>query len=128
MLCMASRNLEKIYLEESVYHIYNRGINKRRIFLEDVDYAVFLNLLKRYLDKEPTKDRKGREYEWLHNRIELLAFCLMPNHFHLLLYQKDPEAMTRLLRGVCTSYTGYFNKKYKRMGPLFQDRFKASLI
>ncbi len=125
---MPSKNLEKDYLEHSYYHTYNRGVNKRRIFLDSDDYTVFLNLLKRYLDIEPTKDNKGREYEQLHGRLELLAFCLMPNHFHLLIYQHDSEAMTRLMRGVLTSYTAYFNKKHKRIGPLFQDRFKASRI
>jgi len=125
---MPSRNVQKEYLEHSYYHIFNRGINKRRIFLDDKDYAVFLNLFKRYLDSEPSKDNKGREYEWLHERVELLAFCLMPNHFHLLIYQADAEAMTRLTRGVFTSYTSYFNKKYRRIGPLFQDVFKAKRI
>lgn len=125
---MSSRNVIKDYVEDSFYHVYNRGVNKRKIFLDNDDYAVFLNLLKRYLDSEPVTDNKGREYEWLHKRIELLAFCLMPNHFHLLIYQHDKEAMTRLMRGTITSYTIYFNKKYRRTGPLFQDRFKASLI
>jgi putative transposase len=60
--------------------------------------------------------------------MELLAFCLMPNHFHLLIFQKTPEAMTRLMRGVSTSYVTYFNKKYGRVGPLFHERFKASMI
>lgn len=110
------------------YHVYNRGVNKRRIFLDDEDYSVFLNLLKRYLSDKPVSDKKRREYVWLHNEIELLAFCLMPNHFHLLLYQISESAMTTLLRGVCTSYTGYFNKKYNRIGHLFQDRFKASMV
>lgn len=125
---MPSRNLEKIYLGESFYHIYNRGVNKRRIFLDDEDFTIFLNLLKRYLNKEPATDKNGREYDWLYKEMELLAFCLMPNHFHLYIFQHTPEAMTRLLRGVGTSYAGYFNKKYKRSGHLFQDRFKASMI
>ncbi len=125
---MPSRNLEKIYLPESYYHIYNRGVNKRKIFLDQQDYSVFLNLLKRYLDSKPVKDNKGREYEWLHNDLELLSYCLMPNHYHLLIYQYEPDKMTRLLRGVGTSYTSYFNKKYDRIGPLFQSRFKASMI
>jgi len=125
---MPSPNLEKIYIADSYYHVYNRGVNKRKIFLDDSDYSVFLNLLKRYLGAEPAKDNNGREYVWLHNELELLAFCLMPNHFHLFIYQKKPEAMTRLLRGVGTSFAGYFNKKYHRSGPLFQDRFKASMI
>lgn len=89
---------------------------------------MFLSLFKRYLNDTPTKDNKGREYPWLRNDIELIAYCLMPNHFHLLLFQIDRDAMTKLLRGVCTAYSVYFNKKYRRIGPLFQDVFKASLV
>lgn len=125
---MPSRNRIKQYVDESYYHVYNRGVDKKVIFKDKDDYAVFLNLLKRYLDDKPSKDSSGREYEWLYHEIELLAFCLLPNHYHLLLYAKDASAMTRLLRGVATSYSIYFNKKYKRVGPLFQDRFKASWI
>ncbi|MES2971586.1 MAG: transposase [Patescibacteria group bacterium] len=125
---MTSRNRIKQYVDESYYHIYNRGVAKRVIFKEKQDYAVFLNLLKRYLDDKPSFDQSGREYEYLHDRIELLAFCLMPNHYHLLIYAQEAAAMTRLLRGVATSYSTYFNKKYERIGPLFQDRFKASWI
>ncbi len=125
---MASRNRVKQYIKDSFYHIYNRGVEKRTVFIDDQDYRVFLNLLKRYLDKKPAKDSKGREYKSLHGKMELLAFCLMPNHFHLLIYQSDEQAMTRLMRGLCTSYTSYFNKKYDRIGPLFKDRYKASRI
>lgn len=125
---MPSRNRIKEYAPESFYHVYNRGLNKRVIFKDAKDYAVFLNLLKRYLSGEPIKDNNGRLYESMHGRVELLAFVLMPNHFHLLLYQKDAEAMTKLMHKVTTSYTTYFNKRHKRSGPLFQDRFKASHI
>lgn len=125
---MPSKNRVKVYVADSYYHLYNRGVNKRRIFLDKEDYSVFLNLLKRYLDVELSKDKSGREYPWLHEKLELLAFCLIPNHFHLLIYLKEAGAMTQLLRGVATSYTTYFNKKYQRTGPLFQDRYKASRI
>jgi putative transposase len=125
---MPSRNRVKLYSPESYYHIYNRGVNRRRIFIDNDDYAVFLNLLKRYLCREEVKDAKGRQYESMYGKIELLAFCLMPNHFHLLIFQKDAEAMTKLLHKITGSYTRYFNKKHKRSGPLFQDRFKASQI
>lgn len=125
---MPSRNRLKAYVSDGYYHVYNRGVNKRTIFKSEKDYAVFLNLLKRYLDDKPAKDKWGRQYETLHGQLELLAFCLMPNHFHLLLYQKSPEAMTRLLRGVAGAYSSYFNRQYGRSGPLYQDRFKASLI
>jgi putative transposase len=127
-IVMPSRNRLKIYVPEGYYHIYNRGVEKRLIFQDDADYQVFLNLLKRYLDGAPHKDASGRQYEWLHDRLELLAYCLLPNHYHLLIYVHDELAMTRLLRGAITSYTGYFNKKYQRVGPLFQDRYKASHI
>lgn len=125
---MASRNSRKIYLENTHYHVYNRGVNKRKIFLDDNDYAVFLNLFKRYLSKTPQKDYKKREYPWLYNHIELLCFCLMPNHFHLLVYQMKEDALKNLIKNVCGTYTIYFNKKYKRVGPLFQDRFKAVMV
>ncbi len=125
---MPSKNRLKVYVPDAYYHVYNRGVEKRKIFIDDEDYRVFLNLLKRYLDHEPKLDKSGRQYDHLYGRVELLTYCLMPNHFHLLIYVHDATAMQRLFRGVATSYTGYFNKKYQRVGPLFQDRYKASMI
>lgn len=125
---MPTRNRVKVYIPDSYYHVYSRGVNKRLIFKEESDYSVFLNLLKRYLAKESLTDRFNRPYENLSNKVTLLAFCLMPNHFHLLLYQKHESGMTDLLHRVLTSYTNYFNKKYNRRGPLFQDVYKASLV
>src|SRR3990167_997407 len=101
---MPGRNLEKIYVEDSYYHIYGRGHSRRLIFHDNDDYAVFLNLFKRYLSNSPIKDKQGREYPWFHNDVELLAFCLMPNHFHALIYQKPAEAMTNLFKPVITTY------------------------
>ena len=125
---MPSRNIEKFYIPDTYYHLYNRGVNKRRIFLDEEDYSVFLNLLKRYLDTQPVKDKRGREYKWLYPELELLAFCLMSNHFHLLIYQYKSDSITSLVRPVATAYTMYFNKKYKRRGPLFESRYRASII
>ncbi|OGL34592.1 hypothetical protein A3F65_00650 [Candidatus Saccharibacteria bacterium RIFCSPHIGHO2_12_FULL_47_16b] len=117
----------KIYVPESYYHVYNRGVNKRSIFIDDKDYAVFLNLFKRYLT-DGSLDRFKRHYINLSSEVKLLAFCLMPNHFHLLIYQNNASGMTNLLQRVLTSYSIYFNKKYRRVGPLFQDIYKASRI
>ena len=125
---MPSRNRVKAYIPKSYYHIYNRGLNKQHVFVDNYDYSVFLNLLKRYLSKEPAKDKTGREYQSLYGQLELVAFCLLPNHFHLLIYQSNPEAITRLMRRVGTAYSMYFNKRHKRNGTLFQERFKASYI
>ncbi len=99
-----------------------------RIYREPSDYAVFLNLFKRYLSEEETIDSLGVPYPHLAGSIELLTYCLMTNHFHLLLYQIDEGAMARLMRGLMTSYSRYFNKKYHRSGALFESRYKASMI
>ncbi|MBI2592420.1 transposase [Candidatus Saccharibacteria bacterium] len=125
---MAGRNVDKIYLEDSYYHVYGRGHSNNEVFRDNDDYTVFLNLFKRYLSNEPSRDKQNREYPWLQPEIDLLAFCLMPNHFHALIYQRTPDAMTKLFKSVITTYGMYFNKKYELLGPVFQSRFKALMI
>jgi putative transposase len=122
---MPSRNIVKIYDVDTYYHIYNRGVDKRKVFIDDQDYALFLSLFNRYLGEKPDIGSQGREYDWLVNDVEVVAFCLMSNHFHLLLYQIEMDAITKLLRAVCSSYVTYFNVKYNRVGTLFQGCFKA---
>ncbi len=125
---MPSRNIVKQYVDETYYHAYNRGVNRRNIFVDDQDYRVFLNLLKRYLGEEIAYDKSGRPYPNYFKDIELLAYCLMPNHFHLFLYQIHERSMSKFMQSAMTSYTRYFNKRHGRLGGLFQDRFKASDI
>lgn len=126
---MPGRNIVKQFAPNSFYHVYNRGVNKCKIFIDDYDYATFLNILKRYLSREPEKDNYGRLGTTYFDQIELLAFCLIPNHFHLLIYvTEDAEAMSALMRKVLTCYSVYFNKRHKRVGNLFQDTYKASLL
>lgn len=122
---MPGRNIVKLFAPESFYHAYNRGINRAEIFLDEADYKHFEWLLARSLALDPVKDPKGREYLWLGNDLELNAYCLMPNHFHLLCYQRSVDGVTKLMRSVCTAYTMYFNKKYKRRGPLFESSYRA---
>lgn len=125
---MPSRNRVKYYLQNSYYHAYNRGVDKTRIFKDAEDYAVFLNLFKRYLSRENICNPKGKPYAKLHDVVELLAFCLMDSHYHILLYQVEEHGMTSLMRRTQTGYTRYFNNKYGRVGHLFQDIYKASRI
>lgn len=125
---MPSRNVLKLYVADTYYHVYNRGVAKQDVFCGKDDYSVFFNLLKRYLDETPAKDNLAREYPWLRGKVELLAFCLMPNHFHLFFYVKDPSALEKIMRGICTSYAMYFNKKYQRVGPIFQGVYRATNI
>jgi putative transposase len=128
MLYMPSKNIVKEYQPDSFYHVYNRGVNKQNIFTEDTDYQVFLNLLKRHLSAKNSTDRYGRTYKNFSKELELLAFCLQKNHLHLFFYQLTDRSLSNLMQRVMTAYSVYFNKKYHRLGHLFQDRFKASLI
>jgi putative transposase len=143
---MPAKNALKTYIKNGYYHIYNRGVEKRLIFQDEQDYAVFLSYLKEYL--LPKDDKKLREklldinidsktrahilgairMNNFNGEIELLCFCLMPNHFHLLVKQNSEYAIDKFLSSLCTRYTMYFNKKYKRVGPLFQGVYKAVLI
>jgi putative transposase len=128
-MLMPSRNVVKEFVEDAYYHIYNRGIDDREIFCDDQDYAMFLQLLKRHLSREQHKSDRGAVYETFAGRVELQAYCLMPTHFHLLIYlNNDKRAIANLLRRVFGAYTTYYNKKYQRSGPLFQGPYKAARI
>lgn len=117
-----AKNITKIFVSNSFYHLYNRGANKQQIFLDDNDYTVFLSFLKRYLTKSKNKPLH------LFDQVQLIAYCLMPNHFHLLLKQKNKQSITNFMRAVSNSYVQYFNKKYHRTGPLFENTYKAILL
>ncbi len=125
---MPRKNVIKQYAENQFYHIYNRGVNKEAIYIDDEDYRVFLNLLKRLLGHEVQKNIFGREYPNYFNEIELNTFCLMPNHFHILIYQHTESAVIKFMQSLAVSYSMYFNKKYDRVGPVFQSQYKASMI
>lgn len=116
---MPAKNAVKIYLENGYYHIYNRGAGKSKIFLDDQDYKVFLHYLEKYLDPRSEHYVEG---------TKLLAYCLMPNHFHLFVLQLKKNGITKLMRSVATCYAMYFNKRYDKSGTIFQGIYKAALI
>jgi len=125
---MPSPHITKEYDRNQYYHVYNRGVEKRTIFLDDQDYIVFLGLLKKYLSGQNDNKKNRHVFSQLGSEVNLLAYCLMPSHFHLLLYQSQKDAITKLMRRVCTGYVMYFNNRYSRVGGLFQGRYKASSI
>ena len=125
---MPSPNIIREYVPESYYHVYNRGVEKRIIFHDTQDYAVFMSYMRRHLSSDNNLDSQKRSYKFF-GSVELVAFCLMPNHFHLLLYSKDdPSQIAKFMQSTCVAYSMYFNRRYKRVGGLFQSRFKASRI
>ena len=117
---MPAKNSVKIYLENGFYHVYNRGAGKREIFIDDQDYKIFLHYLEKYLD--PTSETS------LAKKVKLLAYCLMPNHFHLFVKQISRDGLTGFMRALSTSYAMYFNKRHERSGTLFQGIYKAALV
>lgn len=125
---MPKKNIVKLYGADQYYHIYNRGGNHKDLFLESNDYYYFLSLFKRYLSDEAEFDSSGRPFVKFDNQVELVAFCLMPNHFHILCYLMEPDGIIHLMRSVMTAYTMYFNKKYKNTGKLCESAFLASRI
>lgn len=143
---MPSRNILKIFVEDGYYHIYNRGANRDVIFKDIQDYRVFLTYLKTYLlPKDEVKlralisspsisEQEKEIYKNLlrlhnfHNQVKLLAYCLMPNHFHLLVRQQSKTAIEHFMRALITRYVLYFNKRQNKVGPLFQGKYKAVLV
>lgn len=115
------------------YHVYNRGTEKRLIFVNDTDRIRFLSLLYLCNNKSPTRrsDYLNKSFEQLleipreQTLVDIGAYCLMPNHFHLLLHEHTKDGISILMQKLSTAYTMYFNKRYKRNGSLFQGRFHA---
>ncbi len=136
---MPSRNRIKKYLPATIYHIYNRGIDGREIFKDSEDYEYFLELLKRYLEEfsPEVSERyktirpylaRHRQQMNLHRELDLLCYCLLPDHFHLLIRQNTADGITKLMRRVFTNYVMYFNKKNKRHGTLFENVYRAVIV
>jgi REP element-mobilizing transposase RayT len=101
------------FLSGNYYHIFNRGNNRQRIFLEDQNYRFFLKQFQDYFDPEA---------------IELIAHCLMPNHYHMLVHLQKEIDFSNLMRSFSTSYVKSFNSWHKRSGHLFEGNFRARLI
>lgn len=132
---MARKNSIKLYAENGYYHIYNRGVNKGTIFFETEDYVFFLHLLKMYLSNPKTllehlKDNYLKEIQGKNffGKLEVLCFCLMPNHFHLLIHQTEARAIENVLHAVIIRYVMYINKKYNRCGPLLHGTYRGILV
>ncbi len=133
---MPAKNIVKEYIEGGFYHIYNRGVEKRFIFIDEQDCHVFLRYIKLYLSpSERIKELGNSEIKArrfvnlnLEHEVDLICFALMPNHFHLLLKNKTVNGIRKFMQRLSTAYTMYFNHKYKRVGGLFQNTYKASPV
>jgi len=135
------------FAKNHFYHIFNRGVDKRKIFLNDSDRWRFLQGLFLFNDKETSanllwqlerdhgtvnfrvlKDFFATQIKLRHPLVRIIADCLMPNHYHLLLEEVVDGGISRFMHKLGTGYTQYFNKKYERVGSLLQGPFKAVLV
>ncbi len=94
------------------YHVYNRGNNCQTIFFERENYVYFLRLAREHL---------------IINAVDIVAYCLMPNHYHFLVYLRD-ETLSDAMKSLSLSYTKAINKRFNRSGVLFQGRFQSILF
>lgn len=125
-----------IFSPEEYYHCYCRGTEKRKIFLDKKDYERFLALLFVCNSKERIhlSDHKGKAFEELfkinleNTLVDIGVYCLMSNHFHLLIREKEENGISLFMQKVMTAYTMYFNKKYQRTGSLFESSFRAEHV
>lgn len=113
------------------YHIYNRGNNKTAIFLNDIDRKRFQKLLYLCNSEKPVvfKTIQGMPLDRIDRGTPLVsigAYCLMPNHFHLLMREEREGGISMYVEKLLTAYSMYFNKKSERTGKLFEGRFKAT--
>ena len=119
---------------DEFYHLYNRGIERRTIFLDLKDKERFINLLFLCNGSKPLvfKDIPQGLPLWKVNRGEPLvaigAYCLMPNHFHILVSEIIENGISKFIWKLLTAYSMYFNKKYKRTGRLFEGTFRAEYV
>ena len=131
---MPSPYIVRSFAENCYYHVFNRGLDKREIFKDPSDYKIFKYYLfiytaplKRVLSFYPQLKPRLQNNN-LSNELDLIAYCLMPNHIHLLIHQKTKSGVSKFMKQVSNAYTKYFNTKYERRGNLMESRFKAVQI
>lgn len=120
------------FVDNAYYHIYNRGNNKQKIFQDKQDYEYFLKLIflanselkfrLSFIDFDFSEAEKGEDI------VGIGAYCLMPNHFHILITQLQENGISKFMHKVSSSYSHYYNKKYDRVGFLFQNKFKSEYV
>jgi len=111
---------------DEYYHLYNRGTEKRKIFLDKRDYEHFLFLMYICNTTRSIELRNlGKYFDRQETIVDIGAYCLMPNHFHILIREKVDKGISKYMLKLMTAYSMYFNQKYKRTGKLYEGAFKA---
>jgi len=126
-------------ITDQIYHVLNRGISNQPTFKGVREFDRAIELIRYYQSKKTplrysqfiilSNERRSQILEFLAKKkeflVEIICFCLMPNHFHFILKQLEKGGISKFMSQFTNSYTRYFNVKNKRNGPLFQGKFKA---
>ncbi len=104
---------EVAFLQGQYYHVYNRGVNHQDIFLTEENYRFLLRRAKKYL---------------IPNKVVIIAYCLMPNHYHFLVRQNGEIPISTFIQAVFNSYSKAFNLAFSRTGTLFEGPFRAVAV
>ncbi|MFA6325516.1 MAG: transposase [Candidatus Paceibacterota bacterium] len=121
------------FVDGEYYHIYNRGNSRQKIFIDKNDYFHFMGLLfacnsTSNLKTENLTRKNGLtiyDFDRGDSLVDIGTYCLMPNHFHILITKKSEGGISKFMQKLSTAYSMYFNKKYKRSGSLFEGKFKS---
>jgi putative transposase len=122
------------FITNEFYHIYNRGVEKRNVFLCEADYFRFIESIKEFNSENPIyslylhnelRKRGVLDVGRLKKLVNVICYCLNPNHFHLILKQEIDNGISEFMKRLGGGYTKYINHKYERSGFLFQGKFKS---
>lgn len=125
---------------DSIYHIYNRGVEKRNIFMNDGDRFRFVLYLNQLNSRESIPNQSYFNKNFLSSEfkevgppqistlVDILAFALMPNHYHLMVRQRDDGGISQFMQKLGTAYTMFFNEKHSHSGVLFQGKYKYKAV
>lgn len=119
------------FVSREFYHVYNRGNSKQKIFHDKKDYLRFISLFYACNSKNNfriyalNKEESPYDFERGILLVNIGAYCLMPNHFHILIAQTEKGDISKFMQKLTTAYVMYYNKKYNRTGGLFEGKFKA---
>ncbi|MFA6251783.1 MAG: transposase [Candidatus Paceibacterota bacterium] len=125
------------FAKNEYYHLYSRGVEKRKIFIDKKDYERFMALL--YILNQPDQFHfanflKNKKLGEIFNEqkektlVSIISYTLMPNHFHILVYEKEDGGISKFMMRLLTAYSMYFNTKYERSGPLFTHPFRSQHV
>ncbi|MBJ7354192.1 MAG: hypothetical protein JHC98_05150 [Thermoleophilaceae bacterium] len=107
------------------FHVTSHGVGPLKPFLRNIDKREFLGRLSWYLSPTVTRDAKRRPYAQLFEEVAVLAYCVLDNHFHLIVHQYSADGMRKLMSRVLSGYGKYYNREHNWRGPIFKARYEA---